>query len=215
MKRDRGRIIKSGLLLTLLACFGGSAVGVAAADARATDKEVTRCDELASHPLDPARVAPGQSTGDIDLPLAIATCREDVAAQPDNARVRYQLGRVLFYSGQFDEAMLQMRRSAAGGHAQAQFIMGIFVIKERPGAPTDVCIAERNWQAASEGGRHAAAVHYATQRLRGTFDACDDLATSEELDRWLNAAMAAAPAGYAGYYRRLFIEDLRYRLGQA
>lgn len=190
----------------LLVCLAGPALSAAAADT------VTRCDELAAHPLDPARVAPGQSSGAIDLPQAIARCRVDVAAQPDNARVRYQLGRVLFYAGQFDEAMVAMRRAAEGGHAQAQFVYGIFVIKERPGAPRDPCVAARNWQAASEGGRHAAAVHYATQYLRGTFDACDDLAAAEAIDRWLQAATRAAPPGYAGYYRRLFVDDLRYRL---
>jgi hypothetical protein len=209
MKRVRQHTTLGALRFAMLACLCAS--GIALADT----ETVTRCDELASHPLDPARVAPGQSTGDIDLPVAIAVCREDLAAQPDNARVRYQLGRVLFYSGQFDEAMTEMRRSAEDGHAQAQFIYGIFVVKERPGAPTDPCIAERSWQAASEGGRHAAAVHYAMQRLRGTFDACDDPATAEELERWLKAATAAAPSGYAGYYRRLFIEDLLYRLDDA
>jgi TPR repeat protein len=202
---ERPAVFFSAMLLALAGLLAGPAVA-------ATAGEVTRCDELAAHPLDPARVAPGQSTGDIDLPLAIATCRDDVAAQPDNARIRYQLARVLFYAGQFDEAMVEMRRAAQDGHAQAQFIYGIFVIKERPGAPTDVCIAERNWQASAEGGRHAAAVHYAVQRLRGTFDGCDDPATAEELARWLNAAAAAAPPGYDGYYRRMFIDDLQYRL---
>ena len=203
--RHRQCTVLRGLLAALV-CVSA----VAAAD----DAAVTRCDELAAHPLDPARNAPGQSTADIDLPVAIATCRADAAAQPDNARIRYQLARVLFYAGQFDEAMVEMRRAADGGHAQAQFVYGIFVIKERPGAPTDPCVAERNWQAAAEGGRHAAAVHYAVQRLRGTFDACDDPATAEDLDRWLSAAEQAAPPGYAGYYRRIFIDDLKYRLRQ-
>jgi len=194
------------LALLLCGCLAAAASGAGASET------VTRCDELATHPLDPAAVAPGKSTGDIDLPLAIATCREDVAADPENARLRYQLGRVLFYSGEFAEAMVEMRRAADGGHAQAQFVYGIFVIKERPGAPTDPCIAERYWQASAEGGRHAAAVHYAMQQLRGTFAACDDPATAAELDRWLSAASEAAPAGYAGYYRRVFVDDLKYRL---
>ena len=160
----------------------------AAASGAAASETVTRCDELATHPLDPAAVAPGQSTGDIDLPLAIATCREDVAADPENARLRYQLGRVLFYSGEFAEAMVEMRRAADGGHAQAQFVDGMCGITSRPGAPPDPRIAERYCQASAEGGRHAAAVHYAMQQLRGTFAACDDPATAGELDRWLSAA---------------------------
>lgn len=175
-------------------------------------QEVLACDRLATHSLDPAGVAPGVSRADIDLPVAVETCRNDLADNPENARIRYQYGRVLFYSGQFEEAMVEMRKAADGGHAQAQFVYGIFVIKNRPGAPKDPCIAERYWQAASEGGRHAAAVHYATHRLRGTFGGCSDLAEVADLDRWLSAAHAASPEGYAGYYRRLFIEDLQYRL---
>lgn len=176
--------------------------------------EVTACDTVAAHPEDPHRVAPGQPTAGIDLPRAIELCRQDASDNPDNARVRYQLARVLFYSGQFADAMTEMRRAADGGHAQAQFIYGIFVSKQRPGAPTDPCVAERYWQAAAEGGRHAASVHYALQALRGTFAECADPATEEELERWLNAAAASAPAGYAGYYQRLFIEDLDYRLAR-
>ena len=190
-------------------------LAVLAASRPAIADDVTECDRLAAHPEDPHRVAPGQSTSDIDLPVAIETCRRDVAKDPGNARIRYQLARVLFYSGQFDEAMPEMRLAADGGHAQAQFVYGIFVIKGRPGAPADPCVAERYWQAAAEGGRHAAAVHYAMQELRGTFKTCEDPATPAELDRWLDAASASAPPGYGGYYQRLFIEDLKFRLDAA
>ncbi len=204
MMKDTIRILaRAGTVVALI---------ILAAPVIAHAGEVTACDRLAAHPEDPHRVAPGQSTGDIDLPLAIETCRRDVEADPGNARIRYQLARVLFYSGRFDEAMKEMRLAADGGHAQAEFVYGIFVVKERPGAEADACVAERYWQAAADGGRHAAAVHYAIQTLRGTFDACEEPATPAELDAWLDAAAAAAPAAYAGYYQRLFIEDLKYRL---
>ncbi|MFK7958601.1 MAG: hypothetical protein AB8B96_21090 [Lysobacterales bacterium] len=175
-------------------------------------EEPTACDSLAAHPEDPHRIAPGQSRAGIDLPVAITTCRRDVQTHPENGRLRYQLARVLFYSGQFDDAMEEMRLAAEGGHAQAQFVYGIFVIKKRPGAPTDACVAARNWQASAAGGRHAASVHYAIQTLRGTFEQCEDPAPAKELTDWLNAAVRSAPVGYEGYYQRLFIEDLQYRL---
>ena len=50
------------------------------------------------------------------------------------------------------------------------------------------------------------------QTLRGTFSECSDPASADELERWLSAAAESAPAGYAGYYQRMFIEDLQYRL---
>jgi hypothetical protein len=198
----------SGAVILFAVFFLGSQPAAVA------EEEITRCDKLASHGEDPARVAPGQSTGSIDLPVAIEICREDVQANPDNARIRYQFARVLFYSGRFEEAMTEMLIAADGAHAQAQFVYGIFVVKGRPGAPTDPCIAERYWQASAEGGRFAATLHYAVQTLRDTFQNCPDVATADELDRWLTAATQSAPAGYAGYYQRMFIDDLTYRLSE-
>ena len=181
----------------------------------AAAEEPTACDIVAAHPEDPHRIAPGQSTGDIDLPRAIEICRADSEKHPDNARIRYQFARVLFYAAQFDEAMLEMRRAADGGHAQAEFVYGIFVVKQRPGAPTDPCVAAHYWQASAEGGRYAASLHYAMQTLRGTFSDCANLATAAELERWLTEASESAPAGYMGYYQRMFIDDLKYRLASS
>ncbi len=82
------------------------------------------CDRLAAHPDDPFRVAPGVERAQIDLPVATAACERAVAAAPGNARARYQLARILFYSGQNLRAVAEMRRAAENGYAQAQIRSG-------------------------------------------------------------------------------------------
>jgi len=177
--------------------------------------EVTRCDELAAHPEDPDRVSPGRATRDIDLAEARRACEQDLAAAPRNARLRYQLSRVLFYAGEHAEAMTQMRQAADAGHPQAQFVYGVFVVRQRPHAPADVCLAEHYWRLSALAGRQAAPINYVLEHLRGRFDACEVKPERAELMRWLDVAHARAPDGYAGYYERLLIEDLRLRLAAA
>lgn len=173
---------------------------------------LSECDRLAAHPEDPDRVAEGRVTAEIDLPAAIAACEAALEDEPDNARLRYQLARVLFYSAAPERAMAEMHRAAEGGHRQAEFIYGVFIIRGRPHAPADPCIAERYWQRSARAGRDAAAVNYALQWLRGTFDGCPGPAPRAELAQWLGAVLGAAPSGYAGYYQRLLVEDLLQRL---
>ncbi|MCC5861280.1 MAG: hypothetical protein JJT93_05130 [Gammaproteobacteria bacterium] len=184
------------------------------AAASANDPAVTVCDRLAAHPEDPDRVSAGRVTAEIDLPAAIAACEADLDHDPDNARLSYQLARVLFYAGEPERAMAEMLRAAEAGHRQAEFVYGVFVIRARPHAPTDPCIAERYWQRSARAGRDAAAVNYALQLLRGRFTTCEAPVARSELAAWLQSSLQAAPAGYAGYYQRLLIEDLLQRLAQ-
>ncbi len=175
---------------------------------------VTACDRLAAHPEDPDRVSAGRVTAEIDLAAAIVACEADLEDQPDNARLRYQLARVLFYAGEPERAMEAMLQAAEAGHRQAEFVYGVFVIRGRPHAPTDPCIAEHYWQRSARAGRDAAAVNYALQQLQGRFAGCASAASHDDLSAWLRASLQAAPAGYAGYYQRLLIEDVLHRLAR-
>ena len=62
-------------------------------------QEVTECDRQASHGRDPGHVVPAVSSSGMDKPAAIATCHQALAADPDNPRLNYQLGRAYGYSG--------------------------------------------------------------------------------------------------------------------
>jgi hypothetical protein len=63
----------------------------------AAQNQVTECDRLAAHPSDPDKLTEGVATQDVKLDRAIAACQMAVAADPNNARLNYQLGRVLYY----------------------------------------------------------------------------------------------------------------------
>ena len=162
------------------------------------------CDRLAAHPEDPFRIAPGVERESIDLPVAIATCERVVAANPANARSRYQLARILFYANQNERAVAEMRRAADGGYAQAQFVFGTFITRNRPGAPTDPCLAESYWRKSAAGGRQAARVQYLRFTLQGKFAACRDVAGEEEQLGMLEAAASAA----RDFYETLLVEDI-------
>lgn len=169
---------------------------------------VTECDRLAAYPDDPGRVGPGARTEEIDLPKARAACEADVAAQPDNPRLRYQLARILFYQGETRRAVDEMRRAADFGYAQAQFVYGTFISKRRPDAPTDICLTERYWLASAKGGRQAARVSYVRHFLKGKFEGCRIHASREEMQQLIDTAAANA----TDFYERLLIEDLSERL---
>ncbi len=171
---------------------------------------VTDCDRLASHPEDPDIVAPGVPSSKVDLPKAITACTTAVAEDPASGRARYQLARVLAYSGDATRAAAEMKRAADDGYRQAQFVYGLFIDRQRPGAPTDICLAEDYWLKAARNGRQAARVIYVQQVFRGRFDGCRVQASTTEIEQLLDAA-----AGEAGdFYERILIDELRDRLAE-
>jgi uncharacterized protein YhfF len=174
----------------------------------AAQTAVAECDRLAAHPEDPQRVTPGVHQSRIDYPLAIAVCEKAIAAEPTNARSRYQLARVLFYSGQNERAVQEMQRSADAGHIQAQYIFATFIARNRPFAPTDICLAERYWRQSAEAGRQASRVQYLRFELKGRFAACTNVADDAQLSRFVEAI--AKDAG--GVYEQLYVEDFREAL---
>lgn len=61
---------------------------------------ITRCDELAADPDDPMRVAPGVAWNLVNRRVAARACVADLVRDPENPRLRFQLGRVLDIMGQ-------------------------------------------------------------------------------------------------------------------
>ncbi|MGE0581514.1 MAG: hypothetical protein AB7P31_05210 [Steroidobacteraceae bacterium] len=166
---------------------------------------ITDCDRLAAHPEDPDAVAPGVPGSRVDIPSAVAACTSAVEREPANARLRYQLARVLAYSGDSRHATDEMKRAADGGHRQAQFVYGLLVDRGRPDAPTDICVAESYWLEAARAGRQAARVIYVQRLFRGRFDGCRVQATGAEIGQLLDAAAADA----RDFNERLLVEALR------
>ena len=82
-------------IITVLSLFSASSF--------AESEKPSDCDVLAAHPSDPDKIADGVG-GDVMLVPAVAACKDAVSKDPNNRRLRYQLGRVLFYSGQTQDA---------------------------------------------------------------------------------------------------------------
>jgi hypothetical protein len=166
--------------------------------------KVTECDRLAAHPDDPDRIAPGVERKNMDLQQALARCEADAAQQPSQPRLRYQLARVLFYAGQNERAVAEMRAAADNGYRQAQFVYGTMINYRREHAPSDICLTERYWLAAARAGRQAARVSYVRHVLKGRFASCTIQASATEM----RALLATAAGEARDFYERLLIEDL-------
>lgn len=91
----------------------------------AKDKAVAACDQLASSPLDPAvPMGTGVPFEDVEADAAIAACTSAVAANPDDAKLRFQLARSYDVAEQFDKAIAEYRAAADQGYALALSSLG-------------------------------------------------------------------------------------------
>jgi TPR repeat protein len=180
--------------VVVAAFLAGSAVAPAASD----------CDRLAANPEDPDRIAAPVPQAKVDLPRAIAACEAAVARTPADARARYQLSRVLSYAGQSTRAVAEMKRAADDGYRQAQFVYGLIIERKRPGAPSDICVAEPYWLQSARAGRQAARISYVRHVVKGRFNACPIGASPAEMRDFLRQAASAAE----GYSEKLLIDDL-------
>jgi tetratricopeptide (TPR) repeat protein len=181
------------LIATLLA-FGASAYAA----------DVTQCDRVAAHPSDPDRISPGFHDKDIDKPKAITLCEAAVKADPNNARLRYQLGRVYFYAKQPDKAVPHLEFAADAGYRQAQFVLGYIVDGAQQGLKREPCRVEDLWLKSARAGRFAAQVSYAHHAMRGKFEGCRLQASTAEIGAFLDAARKGAE----DYYQTLLVATL-------
>ena len=188
--------------MTLLKLLAAAAVLAIIGPAWADNHDVTECDNLVSHPEDPGRVAPG--VHDVLLFAGTAACRDAVEKDPDNMRLRYQLGRVLFYSQLTDEAMRNLEFAAEAGSEQAQFVLGYITDSGSQGVKKNACKVEDLWVRSARQGRFAARVSYPRHVAHGKFDGCDIQASSSEIMSFIDEAREQAD----GYYQQLLVEEV-------
>ncbi len=168
---------------------------------------VTACDLLAGHPLDPDRLVPGIPTATVmqDLDTATAVCRRDLANDPQNRRLEYNLGRVLFYARDYETGFAHIARAAAAGHRQAQFVEGLIRRRGQEGAaPADLCATLPLWLDAALRGHFGATMGVARGHLAGDFDDCSPPPNSQEL---LSLVEKAAPDA-TDFFQRLLVDQL-------
>lgn len=111
--------LNSALKAALLAAVIILPVG--AFNAARADGSRTLCDALAASPLDGTRPAgtAGVEEEEIDVVRALPACKAALEAYTDDARMAFQLGRVLSKDGKADEAAALYAKAAEKGHTTA------------------------------------------------------------------------------------------------
>jgi predicted Zn-dependent protease len=167
-------------------------------------EEITECDKLAAHGSDPERVAPAVSESGMNKAAAQAACEAAVAKDPNNRRLRYQLGRAYFYDGKFDKGMPHLEFAANAGSQQAQFVLGYIIDGAQGGMKKDACKVEDLWVKSARQGRLAAQISYPHHVMRGMFKGCKQQADIAEMQGFLDAAKKQSK----DYYERLLVSML-------
>ena len=127
------------------------------AQALATEPPAATCDRLASSPFDSSRPTnlAGVEISDLDPAAAIPACRAALAADPANPRLTFELGRALAKQGGSEEAIALYRKAAAGGHAGAMNVLGMFYEGGKE-VPKDMAEAMRWYEKGAAAGNSAA-----------------------------------------------------------
>ena len=180
-------------------------------DASRYSQEVTECDRLAGHPDDPHKVVPGLGTRAMDLSAAIQACRTDLAKDPQNPRLQYQLARALTYNGRVTEALPIIEQSAAAGYPQAIFVTGYLYLEGAYSAPKNPCRAAELIRESALYGRLAGQLGYPAYVLAGRFEGCATSQAREELIELVETARKTR----LDYYPAVLAESLLAQLKAA
>lgn len=164
-------------------------------------EEITECDRLAAHGSDPEAIAPPVSEKAMNKAAAQAACEAATQKDPNNRRLRYQLGRAYFYDGKFKEAMPHLEFAAAAGSQQAQFVLGYIIDNGFGGVAKDPCRVEDLWVKSARQGRMAAQVSYPHHVVRGLFKGCTQQADIAEIEQFIAGAKPQAD----GYYENMLV----------
>lgn len=125
---------------------------------------VTICDNLAGNPLDPNRITPGVAFAKIDARAAIAACQSAFKADPDNARLNYELGLALTKASDYAQAHQAYRAAADRDFAAAEDDPGGMYLTGH-GVPKDASKAVAWFRRAADQGlapaRYALGLMYA------------------------------------------------------
>lgn len=179
----------------------------------AFSREVTECDILAGHPNDPERVTDGVSQQAMNKPAAIKACQADVARDPANPRLNYQLARAYGYSGLHAEGESYRMRALNAGYPQSLFVFGYIRISGWDGGTKDPCYGGELVRRSAVAGRFAGLVGFPHYALTGQFDGCSGYPAidPQEMQSFLDEADTKAE----GYYQRILVKQLKHDVAEA
>lgn len=118
----------------------------------AVTMEATRCDELASHPHDPARVAAGVPDEAVDWEAAAEACLAAFEEHEETPRLWFQLSRVMIAAGAWDDAAALLQAGAEAGHAASMAYLADLSLEGLGGLTADERQAMALYEASAEGG---------------------------------------------------------------
>jgi TPR repeat protein len=115
------------------------------------DSSVRPCDLLAASPYDAKRPhdVPGVAPDQIDVVLAEPACRKALAAHPNDARLEFQLARVLSAAKKSAEAASLYRKSADQNFALSELNLSVALMNGGGGVTQDIPDAVRWLKAAA------------------------------------------------------------------
>jgi len=157
------------------------------------ESSIEACDRLAAAPIDASlpKGVVGVKFDDLDPVKAIASCRAAVAAQPDTARLGYELGRAVLKGGALEEAIALFQKAAAAGEAAAMNSLA-YAYENGRGAPKDMALAARWYRKSADAG-NAASMHLLGWHYQKGTGVPED--AGEALSWFRKAAEAGFPAG--------------------
>jgi TPR repeat protein len=153
------------------------------------ESAVATCDRLAASPIDPEKPADvaGVEFEQLLATPALAACRAALAAEPNNPRLAFELGRVEMKAGGLDDdALALFRKAAALGHAGAMNSLGL-AYERGVGVAKDLGEAARWYRRSAEAGNSAA-----MRRLGFAFRHGDGVSVNPaQAARWFRRAAEA------------------------
>lgn len=186
---------------------------IAAYQRDAFNRDITRCDELASHPDDPERVAEGIPQSAVDIDAGLTACHEAVEADPSNPRLNYQLARLYGYAGRHGEGDVYRDAALRAGYPQSLFVIGYIRITGWDGRPADPCYGGELVRRSAMAGRLAGLIGFPHYAVSGIFEACPPgLPVIDPAQ--MRAFLQAARSQTTDFYRLALIEQLDARLSE-
>lgn len=168
---------------------------------------VTECDRLTAHGRDPGHNADPVSQAEMDKPAAIAACTAAVAADPENPRLNYQLGRAYGYSGMGDKAMPYRLKAVEKDYPQSLFVIGYLYFLGLT-IDQDRCKAQELWIRGAKYQRLAALVALPRHTMAGDFDDCGREIPTADLRAYLERAGELSSDYYVGMLVEELLEDV-------
>lgn len=142
--------------LTLFLGFAGYTLVSSSADAQTQTSSTTICDILTAHPDDAQRVADPVPSAERDGARAVPACEEAVRRDPNNMRLRYQLGLAHDSAGNHAESIRHYAAAAERGYVAAGMALG-WALANGEGVPRDDANAVRWYRWAADRGHSGAA----------------------------------------------------------